>query len=133
MAHTWKPKLYTELQVWKPKDKNQLQSQCMLHLMGMWSTVQCNCGVGRSVLFASCALTKVQQGDAQIKWEALEIATAVTKFHKYLMGKKFTLLTDNLPRKTGALYQWVTCGLCTFSWLSDILSLYVMKIVSNWN
>ncbi|XP_026320398.1 uncharacterized protein K02A2.6-like [Hyposmocoma kahamanoa] len=51
----------------------------------------------KPIAFASCSLTKVQQNYSQLDREALGIIYAVTKFHKYLWGRQFTLITDNAP------------------------------------
>ncbi|KAE8739254.1 hypothetical protein FOCC_FOCC015252 [Frankliniella occidentalis] len=51
----------------------------------------------RPVAFASCALTPCQQNYAQIDREALGIMFAINKFHKFIWGRQFTLVTDNAP------------------------------------
>jgi len=51
--------------------------------------------VERPVMFASCALSETQQRYAKIDREVLACIFAVTKFCKYLWGRRFTLVTDN--------------------------------------
>ncbi|KAE8743447.1 hypothetical protein FOCC_FOCC010937 [Frankliniella occidentalis] len=51
----------------------------------------------RPVAFASCALTPCQQNYAQIDREALGIMFAINKFHKFIWGRQFILVTDNAP------------------------------------
>ena len=53
--------------------------------------------VERPVIFASCSLTDCQQRYAQIDREALAIMFAISRFHKYIWGRKFILQTDNAP------------------------------------
>lgn len=52
-------------------------------------------GVERPVLFASSTLSPAEQNYSQLHREALAIIFAVTRFHKYLYGKQFTLCSDS--------------------------------------
>lgn len=54
-------------------------------------------GQERPILFISRSLTKAEQHYSQLDREALAIAWAINKLHMYLMGRKFTLITDNRP------------------------------------
>lgn len=54
-------------------------------------------GTVRPVAFASRTLTKAEMGYAQLDREALAIIYAVKKFHKYIYGRNFTLVTDHAP------------------------------------
>lgn len=51
----------------------------------------------RPVAFASQSLTKTQQQYSQLEREAYGIIFGVTKFHDFLYGRKFVLITDNQP------------------------------------
>ncbi|EGT46879.1 hypothetical protein CAEBREN_12555 [Caenorhabditis brenneri] len=54
-------------------------------------------GTEKAIYHVSKALTKTQQNYSQIKKEGLGIVTAVTKFHRFLHGRHFTLRTDHKP------------------------------------
>lgn len=54
-------------------------------------------GVRRIISFASKALTDIERKYSQTEREALGIVWAVEKFRLYLLGTKFTLITDCKP------------------------------------
>ncbi|KAF4530213.1 hypothetical protein B566_EDAN018331 [Ephemera danica] len=54
-------------------------------------------GKERPVFFTSKSLTPTQQKYPQIEKEGLAIIHAVQKFHKFVYGKEFTLVSDNKP------------------------------------
>ncbi|XP_054287546.1 uncharacterized protein K02A2.6-like [Macrosteles quadrilineatus] len=54
-------------------------------------------GAERPIAFASRALSKCEVKYSQIEKEALAIIFAVKKFHNFLYGRKFTLVTDHRP------------------------------------
>ena len=54
-------------------------------------------GTDRPVAFASRSLVPAEKNYAQIEREALSIVFGVTKFHRYLYGRKFEIQTDHRP------------------------------------
>ena len=55
--------------------------------------------VERPVMFASSTLNETQQRYSQIDREAVAIMFAIARFHKYIWGRHFTIVTDNQPLK----------------------------------
>ena len=54
-------------------------------------------GSEQPVAYASQTLSKSEQNYPQIEKEALSIVSGAKKFHKFLYGRKFTLVTDHKP------------------------------------
>jgi len=52
-------------------------------------------GQERLIAYASHTLSSSEKNYAKIEQEALSIIFAVTKFHRFLYGRKFTLVTDH--------------------------------------
>ena len=52
-------------------------------------------GVEQPIGFVSCTLTKTKQNYSQIKKEELLCIFGIKRFHTYLYGHHFTLITDH--------------------------------------
>ena len=93
--------------------KNQLTSACILtHYNpnlpitlaadGVGSVISHIFSVGfeHPIAFASHTLTSAEKNYAQLEKEALALTFGVKKFHRYLYGHNFTLITDHKPLVT---------------------------------
>lgn len=62
-------------------------------------------GTIRPIAFASRTLHPAERNYSQVEKEALACIFAVTRFHQYLYGRKFQLVTDHKPL-LGLLQKW---------------------------
>ena len=60
----------------------------------------CPNGEERPIAYVSGTLTSSERNYSQLDKEALSIVNGVRKFHQYLYGRKFVLLTDHKPLTT---------------------------------
>ena len=66
---------------------------CLVHVMSN--------GQEKPIAYASHTLTAAERNYAQIEREVLAIILKVRRFHQYLYGRSFTLVTDHRPLNIG--------------------------------
>ena len=83
-------------------------------------------GEEKPIAFASRTLTHSEKNYAQIEKEALAIIFGVKKFHQYLYGRKFCLVTDHKPLLTilGPKSSVPTLSAARMQRWAELLSVY---------
>ena len=87
-------------------------------------------GEERPIAYASRTLTETERGYAQVEKEALSLVYGVKKYHQYLYGRKFLLVTDHKPLLTilGPKKQLPTLAAARLQRWAVLLSAYQYDI-----
>ena len=81
---------------------NGLAIHCLNHSATL--SYMMNDGSDRPIAFVSRMLTKAERNYSKIEKEGLAIVYTVNKFHQYVYGRQFTILTNHKPL-VGILFE----------------------------
>ena len=83
------------LQFFDPKKETTVEVDASMKGLGA-----CLLQDGKPVAFASKSLSNAQSNYSNIERETLALVFGITRFHTYLFGKEFTVITDHRPLET---------------------------------
>jgi len=81
-------------------------------------------GTERPIGFASRTLTETEKRYSQLEKEGLACVFGVTRFHSYLFGHHFTLVTDHKPH----IFVWESSHFTTGIWTNSALGTQVADV-----
>jgi len=89
----------TRNQIFNPQEEVFLITDASPYGLGIQVCNKQENGKLRTVTYASASLSSAERNCSHFEKEALELVYGVKKFHRYLYGRPFTVLTDSLPVK----------------------------------